>query len=103
MLLKSAFHPALTHLALPLWQQSENVVFEQSRNVVLTASSFGDAGRTTTDDSSRKRPAGGVEEGEKEPDHATGGCGRTDVECTAGAAAAVWLEEGGGQGGGPRV
>ena len=36
-----------------LWQQNENVVFEQSRNVVLTAPSFGDAGRTTTDDPSR--------------------------------------------------
>ena len=36
-----------------LWQQNENVVFEQSRNVVLTAASFGDAGRTTTDDPSR--------------------------------------------------
>jgi hypothetical protein len=36
-----------------LWQQSENVVFEQSRNVVLTAPSFGDAGRTTTDDAGR--------------------------------------------------
>src|SRR5207249_8428504 len=47
-----------------MWQQSENVVFEQSRNVVLTAPSFGDAGRTTTDDSSRKRPAGGIEEGQ---------------------------------------
>jgi tagatose-1,6-bisphosphate aldolase len=36
-----------------LWQQNENVVFEQSRNVVLTAPSFGDAGRTTTHDPSR--------------------------------------------------
>jgi hypothetical protein len=36
-----------------LWQQSENVVFEQSRNVVLTAPSFGDAGRTATDDAGR--------------------------------------------------
>src|SRR5436190_16946756 len=36
-----------------VWQQNENVVFEQSRNVVLTAPSFGDAGRTTTDDPSR--------------------------------------------------
>ena len=35
-----------------LWQQSENVALEQSRNVVLTAPSFGDAGRTTTDDPS---------------------------------------------------
>lgn len=33
-----------------MWQQSENVVFEQSRNVVLTAPSSGDAGRTSTYD-----------------------------------------------------
>src|SRR5438132_1006722 len=36
-----------------LWQQSDNVPFEQSRNVLLTAPSLGDAGRTTTDDASR--------------------------------------------------
>ena len=36
-----------------MWQQSDNVAFEQSRNVVLTASNFGDAGGTTTDDPSR--------------------------------------------------
>ena len=39
--------------ARSMWQQSDNVAFEQSRNVVLTAPSFGDAGRTTTDDASR--------------------------------------------------
>ena len=36
-----------------LWRQSDNVAFEQSRNVVLTTPSWGDAGRTTTDDASR--------------------------------------------------
>ena len=36
-----------------LWRQSDNVPFEQSRNVLLTAPSCGDAGRTTTDDASR--------------------------------------------------
>jgi hypothetical protein len=36
-----------------LWRQSDNVPFEQSRNALLTAPSFGDAGRTTTDDPSR--------------------------------------------------
>ncbi len=41
------------YVAMAMWQQSENVVFEQSRNVVLTAPSLGDAGRTTTDDPSR--------------------------------------------------
>src|SRR5712691_13037642 len=29
-----------------MWQQSDNVAFEQSRNVVLTTPSLGDAGRT---------------------------------------------------------
>ncbi len=38
---------------LPLWQQNDNVPFEQSRNVLLTAPNFGDARRTTTDDSNR--------------------------------------------------
>jgi hypothetical protein len=33
-----------------LWQQSDNVLFEQSRNVLLTTPSWGDARRTTTDD-----------------------------------------------------
>jgi NAD(P)-dependent dehydrogenase (short-subunit alcohol dehydrogenase family) len=36
-----------------LWQQSDNVPFEQSRNVLLTTPSLGDAGRTTTHDASR--------------------------------------------------
>jgi hypothetical protein len=57
------FYFALTVSSPALWQQSENVVFEQSRNVVLTAPNFGDAGRTTTDDASRERPAGGAEKG----------------------------------------
>jgi sugar lactone lactonase YvrE len=34
-------------------RQSDNVPFEQSRNVLLTAPSFGDARRTATDDASR--------------------------------------------------
>ena len=38
---------------LGMWQQSDNVAFEQSRNVVLTSPSLGNAGRTTTDDPSR--------------------------------------------------
>ena len=47
------FYFALTAGFLNLWQQSDNVAFEQSRNVVLTAPSFGDAGRTATDEPSR--------------------------------------------------
>ena len=47
------FYFALTFQRSLLWQQSDNVAFEQSRNVVLTAPNFGDAGRTTTHDASR--------------------------------------------------
>jgi putative transposase len=36
-----------------VWQQSDNVPFEQSRNVPLTPPRCGDAGRTTTNDPSR--------------------------------------------------
>jgi hypothetical protein len=56
-LAENGFPPSLGHEHnLILWQQTENVVFEQSRNVVLTAPNFGDAGRATRDDSSRSRP-----------------------------------------------
>ncbi len=51
-----------------LWRQSDNVPFEQSRNVLLTAPSCGDAGRTTTNDLSRKRPAGDTQESQEEAD-----------------------------------
>jgi hypothetical protein len=47
------FYFALTRGRRTLWQQSDNVPFEQSRNVPLTAPSFGDAGRTTTHDPGR--------------------------------------------------
>src|ERR1039457_6497029 len=52
----------------PLTRQSDNVPFEQSRNVPLTAPSFGDARRTATDDASRSRPAGDAEESQEETD-----------------------------------
>src|ERR1039457_1704798 len=52
-----------------LTRQSDNVPFEQSRNVLLTAPSFGDARRTATDDARRSRPAGDVEESQGEADH----------------------------------
>jgi hypothetical protein len=47
------FYFALTPLGDSLWRQSDNVPFEQSRNVPLTPSRCEDAGRTTTDDPSR--------------------------------------------------
>src|SRR3954454_6987047 len=56
-----------------LWQQNDNVPFEQSRNVPLTASRCEDAGRTPTDDPGRSRPAGDAQEGEEEADYATRG------------------------------
>src|SRR5439155_22727669 len=56
-----------------LTRQSDNVPFEQSRNVLLTAPSFGDAGRTTTDDPGRSRPAGDVEKSQGETDYAARG------------------------------
>jgi hypothetical protein len=41
-----------------MWQQSDNVPFEQSRNVPLTVPDFRNAGRTAIDDAGGKRPAG---------------------------------------------
>ena len=63
------FYFALTNILTTLWQQSDNVPFEQSRNVLLTAPSFGDAGRTTTHDTSRPGPASGAKESQEETDY----------------------------------
>ncbi|HTY87371.1 MAG TPA: hypothetical protein VMB80_07895, partial [Candidatus Acidoferrum sp.] len=60
-----------------LSRQNDNVLFEQSRNVLLTGSSLEVGQRTTTDDPSRARPAGGPEEGQEETDHSKAG-GRGD-------------------------
>ena len=57
----------------PLSQQNENVLFGQSRNVLLTGSSLGRGRRTTADDPGRARPASGLEEGQEETDHAEAG------------------------------
>ena len=40
-------------IQIPVWPQSDNVTFEQSRNVPLTTPSLGDARRTATDEASR--------------------------------------------------
>src|ERR1039458_7943220 len=80
--------------------QNDNVLFAQSRNVRLTAPSWGDARRTTTDDTSRTGPPGGPEEGEEEADHAEGGSrgtgdhGKTREASAAGTEAA-WRPRGG--------
>src|SRR5258708_35007472 len=57
-----------------LSQQSSNVLFEQSRNVLLTGASMEGGRRTTADDPGRARPAGGFEESQEETDHAETGC-----------------------------
>src|SRR5438445_8700856 len=60
-------------LIRPMSQQNENVLFGQSRNVLLTGSSLGRGRRTTADDPGRARPASGLEEGQQETDHAEAG------------------------------
>src|SRR5262245_3036573 len=74
--LARSYHPvsSVSIKVAPVTQQNDNVPFEQSRNVLLTAPSFGDAGRTTTDDTSRSRPAGDVKKGQEETDYAARGC-----------------------------
>src|ERR1035438_4794782 len=72
--------------ALALSQQSSNVLFGQSRNVLLTGSSLEGGRRTTTDDPGRARPAGGLEEGPEETDHAEAGCRGDRHHRAAGAA-----------------
>src|ERR1700693_261767 len=67
----------LMSYALPMSQQNENVLFGQSRNVLLTGSSLERGRRTTADDPSRARPASGLEEGQEETDHAEA-CSRGD-------------------------
>src|ERR1019366_951939 len=69
-----------------LSQQSSNVLFGQSRNVLLTGSSLEGGRRTTTDDPGRARPAGGLEEGQEETDHAEAGCRGDRHHRAAGAA-----------------
>src|ERR1019366_8093612 len=69
-----------------LSQQSSNVLFGQSRNVLLTGSSLEGGRRTTADDPSRARPAGRLEEGQEETDHAEAGCRGDRHHRAAGAA-----------------
>jgi hypothetical protein len=54
-------------------QQDENVLFGQSRNVLLTGSSLERGRRTTADDPGRARPASSLEEGQEETDHPKAG------------------------------
>src|ERR1035441_8130290 len=74
----------------------------QSRNVRLTAPSWGDARRTTADDTSRTGPPGGPEKGEEEADHAEGGSRRTGNHGKTRAASAAGTEAAWRPGGGAR-
>jgi hypothetical protein len=74
-------------------QQSEKVTIEQSRNVPLTGSGWMGAGRTATDEPSRERPAGDVEEGEEATHHASRGGKGTGRQRAAGQAIAEGAEE----------
>src|SRR5690349_1357401 len=49
--------------------QNDNVLFAQSRNVLLTPSGWGGGRRTTTDDASRTGPLCGPEKGKEKADH----------------------------------
>src|ERR1700693_4454216 len=86
-----------------VWQQSSNVLFGPSRNVLLTTPSLGDAKRTTTDDTSRERPADYVKEGEEEVDQSDRGCQGVKGQPAAPGAAGGATEGGGRQVGDPRV
>src|SRR5689334_21082172 len=82
--------------------QNENVLFEQSRNVLLTPSGWGGGRRTTPDDASRKGPPGGPEKGEEEADHPKAGRGGVGDNRTACETVATGVEAARRQGGGPR-
>src|ERR1039457_7200879 len=83
--------------------QNDNVLFAQSRNVLLTPPGWGGARRTTTDDASRTGPPGGPEEGEEEADHAEGGSRRTGDHGKAREAPAAATEAPWRQSRGPRA
>src|ERR1700692_5008418 len=84
-----------------LSQQNENVLFGQSRNVLLTGYSLEGGQRTTTDDPGRTRPAGGLEKGQEEIDHAEAGGRRDRRHGTTGAATAAETAAERGPGGNP--
>src|SRR5271157_2374035 len=82
-------------------RQSDNVLFWQSRNVLLTGPSLEGGPRTTTHDPGRARPAGGPEKGQEETDYAEAG-GRGDRHHrAAGAATPAQTATKGGPGGNP--
>ena len=68
---------------------SDNVLKVPSRNVLLTRSPWrGEQPRTTTDDTTRARPAGGAEQSRQEADHPKAGRPANRPQRTASEAAA---------------
>jgi hypothetical protein len=84
-----------------LSQQSENVLFGQSRNVLLTGSSLKGGRRTATDEPGRARPAGCPQAGEEESDHAEAGCRGDRHHRAAGATTPAKAAAEGGPGSNP--
>src|SRR5438270_2386678 len=82
--------------------QNDNVLFAQSRNVLLTPSSWGGGRRTTTNDASRTGPPSGPEEGEEEADHPKAGSRRTGDNGAACETVTAGVEAPGRQGCGSR-
>src|SRR5437868_5774389 len=82
--------------------QNDNVLFAQSRNVLLTPSSWGGGRRTTTNDASRTGPPSGPEEGEEEADHPEAGSRRTGDNGAACETVTAGVEAPGRQGCGSR-
>jgi hypothetical protein len=82
-------------------QQSENVLFGQSRNVLLTGSSLKGGRRTATDEPGRARPAGCPQAGEEESDHAEAGCRGDRHHRAAGATTPAKAAAEGGPGSNP--
>jgi len=68
-------------------RQSDNVLFEQTRNVLLTSAKLeGGRQRTTDDEPSRTRPADGFETSAQETDHAEASLRTNEHHGAAGAA-----------------
>src|SRR5438270_9656128 len=89
-------------VARKLSPQNDNVLFAQSRNVLLTPSSWGGGRRTTTNDASRTGPPSGPEEGEEEADHPEAGSRRTGDNGAACETVTAGVEAPGRQGCGSR-
>jgi hypothetical protein len=79
--------------------QSENVLFAQSRNVLLTLAGWGVGNGPTLDDAEGARPTGSANENQEEADHAKAGSGGNPCQRAASPAHAAELEGTGRQSG----